>query len=206
MYDLRSPFHFLEQIMNSPSRTSRRQFLQCGAGVCIAGGVIGPMAGLQESPPDKPLPPTVAADEDADATLKRIRERNVPALEQRANEYVVLFAHSDIDKVRELVVAQPKLANATMDWGGGDWESALGAASHMGRRDIAELLLSHGARPDIFCAAMMGWLDAVKGMLSVQPALIETTGPHGIPLINHAKRGGTHAEGVVAYLESLNDS
>src|SRR5213080_5004331 len=78
-------------------------------------------------------------------------------------------AHGDLDAVRAALDAEPLLANAAWDWGGGDWESALGAAAHMGRRDIAELLLEHGARLDIFCAAMLGLLDAVQTFLTFQP-------------------------------------
>lgn len=192
--------------MNTSSCSSRRQFLHLGTATFITASIVNPAAGLQETPAEGAVRSAFPSDDEADAMLKRIRERNAPAIEQRLNEYIVLFAHSDIEKVRKLLVAQPKLANATMDWGGGDWESALGAASHMGRRDIADLLLHHGARPDIFCAAMMGWLDAVKSLLASRPSLLQTTGPHGIPLINHAKRGGKEAEAVLDYLESLKAS
>src|SRR6202022_1027028 len=47
------------------------------------------------------------------------------------------------------------LAKAAWDWGFGDWEDALGAASHVGNREIAELLLANGARPTIFSAALV---------------------------------------------------
>ena len=43
--------------------------------------------------------------------------------------------------MKKLLEKEPALSNGTMDWGGGDWESGLGGASHMGRRDIVELLL-----------------------------------------------------------------
>ena len=95
------------------------------------------------------------------------------------------------------------LINAVIDWGGGDWESGLGGASHMGRRDIVELLLGHGARIDIFCAAMMGQLDAVRSFLVLQPKLIDARGPHGFNLHFHAQVGGTDAEGVLDYLQSI---
>ena len=68
-------------------------------------------------------------------------------------------AHRDLDKVKELLSEDNTLANATVDWGGGDWETALGACSHTGRREIAEHLLAHGARMDLFAAAMLGKLD-----------------------------------------------
>ena len=50
---------------------------------------------------------------------------------------MVIVAHFDLQRVRELVEARPALARAAMDWGFGDWEDALGAASHMGNRAIA---------------------------------------------------------------------
>jgi hypothetical protein len=60
----------------------------------------------------------------------------------------VIFAHSDLAMVEKLLDREPGLINATMDWGGGDWESGLGGAAHMGRRDIVEFLLGRGARID----------------------------------------------------------
>src|SRR5438445_41680 len=48
----------------------------------------------------------------------------------------VIFAHMDIKMVEKLLDKEPALVNSFMDWGGGDWESALGAASHMGNRDM----------------------------------------------------------------------
>ena len=60
------------------------------------------------------------------------------------------MSHNDIKRVRELVERQPALARASLDWGFGDWETAIDAASHVGRRDIAEFLIANGARPTIF--------------------------------------------------------
>ena len=112
-------------------------------------------------------------------------------------------AHGDLNRVQELLAQEPRLANACWDWGGGDWETALGAAAHMGRRDIAALLLSHGARLDLFAAAMLGHLDVVKAILAANPDARRHPGPHGIPLIAHAKSGGAASAAVVEYLESL---
>ena len=50
-------------------------------------------------------------------------------------------AHSDFARVRALLEGEPALVNAAWDWGAGDWETGLGAAAHMGRRDIALYLL-----------------------------------------------------------------
>jgi len=120
----------------------------------------------------------------------------------RARE-TVLWAHSDIDKVAQLVEGSPALANAAIDWGFGDWESAIGAASHMGRRDMAELLLKHGARPDVFTHAMLGHLQAVQAIVDAMPGVQGIWGPHGITLLSHAKAGKEEAAEVVEYLEEL---
>jgi ankyrin repeat protein len=112
-------------------------------------------------------------------------------------------AHGDLNRVQELLAQEPRLANACWDWGGGDWETALGAAAHMGRRDIAALLLAHGARLDLFAAAMLGHLEIVQAILTANPDARRHPGPHGIPLIAHAKAGGAEAAAVVEYLERL---
>lgn len=116
---------------------------------------------------------------------------------------VVAVSHMNIDRLRQLVEASPALAKAAWDWGFGDWESALGAASHMGRRDIAELLISHGARPDLFTFAMFGHLEVVKAYIKAMPGIQRTPGPHGITLLKHARNGGKQAQSVAEYLESV---
>jgi hypothetical protein len=115
----------------------------------------------------------------------------------------VRVAHSDLDRTKELLEQEPALVNATWDWGGGDFETALGAAAHMGRRDIAEFLLKKGARLDIFAAAMLGRLEIVKAALTAYPEALDTPGPHGIPLLAHAQAGGAEAKAVLEFLESL---
>jgi hypothetical protein len=126
-----------------------------------------------------------------------------PALDAKLVQEFVGNAHGDLNRVKELLAQESGLINATWDWGGGDFETALGAASHMGRRDIAEFLLEQGARLDIFAAAMLGQLDIVKAALTAYPDAIKTPGPHGIPLIAHAQAGGDGAKAVSEYLQSL---
>lgn len=115
----------------------------------------------------------------------------------------VVAAHGDLDTVTAMLAESPLLANACWDWGAGDYETALGAAAHTGGRAIAELLLAHGARLDIFAAAMLGRLDVVLAILSAFPDQRHARGAHGIPLARHAELGGEAAAGVVAYLASL---
>jgi len=129
-----------------------------------------------------------------------------PAQDPALVREIVGASHRDIDRVAALLKDAPRLANATWDWGFGDWETALGAASHTGRRQIAALLLDHGARPDIFTFTMLGKLDAVKAMIEAHPGLQRTRGPHGITLLSHAKAGGDESAKVAEYLVSLGDA
>ena len=128
-----------------------------------------------------------------------------PALESTLVQDFVGNAHGNLDRVKELLSQEPGLVNATWDWGGGDFETALGAASHMGRSDIADFLLENGARLDLFAAAMLGRLDIVKAALAAYPRALNTLGPHGIPLMAHARAGGEEAQEVLEYLESLSN-
>lgn len=129
---------------------------------------------------------------------------------------IVAASHGQLDKVTEMVSARPALAKASWDWGFGDWESALGAASHMGRQDIAEVLMAHGGRPDIFTYAMLGRLEVVRSMVEASPGIQRTLGPHGITLMQHARmrlnrKGLTEtdyalARDMIAYLESIGEA
>lgn len=129
-----------------------------------------------------------------------------PRLEPAAVEEMVRVAHNDIDRVRALLDTRPALARATIDWGFGDWEDALGAASHVGRYEIAELLIARGARPTIFSAAMMGQLDTVKAFVAAMPGCQKVLGPHSITLLAHARAGGARAAATRAWLEQLGDA
>jgi hypothetical protein len=111
----------------------------------------------------------------------------------------VRTAHGGFEEVQTMLRRRPALVNAAWDWGGGDWETGLGAAAHMGRRDIAELLLERGARLDVFAAAMLGEIEIVRAIVSAYPAMRDAAGPHGIPLVEHARKGG--ADAVVELLE-----
>jgi len=125
------------------------------------------------------------------------------ALEITLVQNFVSKSHADLDGVKELLAQEPALINSAWDWGGGDWETGLGAAAHMGRSDIANYLLRNGARLDLFAAAMLGRLEIVQAALEAYPDTINIAGPHGIPLIAHAQAGGKEALPVYEYLKSL---
>ena len=127
----------------------------------------------------------------------------IPALELNLVQEFVAKAHGDFERVKELLIQEPGLINSTWDWGGGDFETALGAAAHMGNKEIANFLLENSARLDLFAAAMLGNLEIVKAALKAYPNAIDIPGPHGISLIAHAEAGGEEAKRVLEFLESL---
>ena len=126
-----------------------------------------------------------------------------PALESKLVQEFVGVAHSDLERTRGLLEQESGLVNASWDWGGGDFETALGAAAHMGRKDIANYLLENGARLDLFAAAMLGKYEIVKSTLDSYPNAIHVPGPHDISLLEHAKFGGEDANAVLELLQSL---
>jgi hypothetical protein len=129
-----------------------------------------------------------------------------PAQDPALVKEVVGVSHRDLKRVQELVERQPALARASIDWGFGDWEACIDAASHVGNKPIAEFLLGNGARPTIFSAAMMGQLDVVKAFIAARPGVQRTLGPHGLTLMWHARQGGPDAAAVVQYLTAVGDA
>jgi hypothetical protein len=129
-----------------------------------------------------------------------------PQQDDEAVKEIVTVAHGNLARVKELVTARPALARASWDWGYGDWETPIDAASHVGNRPIAELLIAHGARPTVFTAVMMGQLALVRGFVEASPGIQRTRGPHGITFLAHARAGGPAAAEVVKYLELLGDA
>jgi hypothetical protein len=182
---------------------SRRLFTSLSAGM-VVGSATSAMAGDDKPKAEQPKP--------AAGPVEAAFVRDYPAPEFKPSwkkpqinrlliQDFVIYAHGDLPKTKQLLEKEPALINAVMDWGAGDWESGLGGASHMGRRDIVAFLLEKGARIDIFCAAMMGQLEAVKEFLKLEPKLIDAKGPHGFTLHFHAQVGGKESENVLDYLQ-----
>ena len=109
--------------------------------------------------------------------------------------------HNDLEKVQLMLKENPNLLYAKWDWGGGDFESALEGAGHVGDKDIANYLISMGSRPNIFVLTMLGKTKIVKALLEEYPELLHAKGPHGFTLLHHAERGGDKATDLFHYLE-----
>ena len=182
---------------------SRRSFALASTGLLVGSTTL---FGQEETKKDKPKGP-VEADFTRDYDVPKFKPswKNKQINRTMAQDFVI-YAHDNLEMVEKLLKREPGLINATIDWGAGDYESALGGASHMGRKDIVRVLLKNGARMDIFCAAMMGMLDVVKAFLTLEPALIDAKGPHGVfDLHWHAQIGLDNAKPVLDYLQSVKE-
>ena len=116
-------------------------------------------------------------------------EKKPPLPAEMVSEFVRV-AHFDLAKVKEMVEKEPMVVNACWDWGGGDFETGLGGASHVGNRDIVSYLLDHGARKDIYCSAMLGDRDLVHAFIKTIPGIANVDGPHTFSLLYHVAISG----------------
>ncbi|MFN0201161.1 MAG: ankyrin repeat domain-containing protein [Bacteroidia bacterium] len=132
-------------------------------------------------------------------------EETAPPIDPKIVNEFVKIAHSgsELDKIKEMVKEYPLLLNASWDWGGGDFETALGAAGHMGLKETAHFLISLGARADIFVLTMLGKTEVVKALLKAYPSLLNSIGPHGFTLLHHAEKGGKDAEKLLKHIQKL---
>lgn len=104
---------------------------------------------------------------------------------QAVVDQLVGNAHGAPDVVRSILDENPDLVEARATWG----ESALEAASQMGRKDIARLLIERGAQPDFFAAVMLGDLERVRAALDREPELAHASGVHELAPLYFAAAG-----------------
>jgi hypothetical protein len=179
---------------------TRKQFL-IGSGAAAVGLFCG--RGLLEAQPVSSPSALVPSTTPESADNVPDFPEHHPQFDRARMKRFVIAGHVNLAAVKAMLAEEPKLINGAIDWGNGDFETALGGASHMGRRDIAEFLLEHNARMDIFAATMLGQLDIVKAAVAAFPNIVHVPGPHGIPLIVHAEKGGPAAKEVLEFLRPL---
>ena len=184
--------------MNMP--LTRKRFL-VKSGITVAGFLCG--RGLLRAQPGTAasIPPVTSPPQSAD-NVPDFPEHD-PQIDRARVKRFVIAGHFNLSAVEKMLAEDPTLINGAIDWGNGDFETALGGASHMGRRDIAEFLLAHNARMDIFAATMLGKIDIVKAAVTAYPNIVRVPGPHKIPLIAHAEKGGAPAVAVLEFLRPL---
>ena len=179
---------------------TRKQFL-IGSGAAAVGLFCG--RGLLQAQPG--ISPAALATSTTPESADNVPDfpEHHPQFDRARVKRFVIAGHANLPAVKAMLAEEPNLINGAIDWGNGDFETALGGASHMGRRDIAEYLLEHNARMDIFAATMLGQIEIVKTAVAAFPNIVNVPGPHGIPLIVHAEKGGLAAKAVLEFLQPL---
>jgi hypothetical protein len=189
---------FTQKDIDAPC--TRKQFL-IGSSVTAVSLFCGGGL-LRAQPGSSPSGPTPLATPESADYVPDFPEHH-PQFDRPRVKRFVIAGHGNLAAVKAMLEEEPNLINGAIDWGNGDFETALGGASHMGRRDIAEYLLEHNARMDIFAATMLGRLDIVSPAVAAFPNIVHVPGPHGIPLIVHAEKGGPAAKAVLEFLRAL---
>jgi hypothetical protein len=131
-----------------------------------------------------------------------VQEETPEQLDKALVQKFVGASHGQMDVVKELLSEHPNLVNAAHDWKFGDFETGLGAASHVGYKELAQYFLDHGAQANIFTAALFGRMDILQPMIDFAPNTLNARGPHGFTLLHHAEKGGDDALEVKEYLLS----
>src|SRR6187549_2876631 len=72
-----------------------------------------------------------------------------PLPAEKVKEFVGA-GHNNLERVKQLLLEFPTLLYATWDWGGGDFETAIEGAEHVGNKEIANYLIAQGARANMF--------------------------------------------------------
>ena len=132
-----------------------------------------------------------------------LRDDTPEQLDKKLVEKFVNVSHSKFDIVREMLEEHPTLLNAAHDWKRGDFETGLGAATHVGHKEMTRYFLDKGAQANIFTAALFGRMDIIKPMIAFSPSILNAKGPHGLTLLHHAEKGEDEAIEVKEYLLSL---
>lgn len=106
--------------------------------------------------------------------------------------HLIIAAHSSLESLKESLAAHPEWIDTPYDWGErGGLETPLGAAAHVGRRDLAEYLLAQGATLTPVAAASLGLTDELGAFIDADSANANAKGAHGISILVHAAIGGS---------------
>ncbi len=136
------------------------------------------------------------------AAARSMQEKPAPIKIEIVKEFVTV-AHGQVARLKEMLENDAQLLHVSYDWGGGDYESAIEAAGHVGNQEIATYLMGKGARYNVYLACMLGHIETVRKVLTTNPQLLNSKGPHGFTLLHHANVGGENSKGVAEYLQSL---
>ena len=131
--------------------------------------------------------------------MAQIKQEKPPPLKIEIVKEYVTVAHGQMDRLKEMLENDKQLLHVSYDWGGGDYESAIEAAGHVGNKEIANWLILQGARTNLFVMTMLGKTIIVKGFIEAFPSYLTAKGPHGLTLLHHAQKGGENSKELLDY-------
>ena len=99
-----------------------------------------------------------------------------------SQEFIDAATQGDVAKVKEMLRAEPSLAQARDQNG----VSVIMKATYLGRRDVVAELLASGVQLDIFEAAATGQADQLRALLEKDPSLVNTYSPDGFTPLGFA--------------------
>lgn len=102
----------------------------------------------------------------------------------------IIACHGPLEDLRPVLESEPRLLRSCWHWGGGDWESGMDAAGHMGHPDVARFLMDRGATLHAYAAASMGLTDVVRSMVEADPKVVNRPGVHGMSMLLHVSMSG----------------
>jgi ankyrin repeat protein len=112
-----------------------------------------------------------------------------------SQEFIDAATQGDVAKVKEMLEADPSLAQSRDDNG----LSVILKATYYGRRDVVEALLTSGVELNVFEAAATGQTARVRKLIEEDPALVNSYSPDGFAPLGLAVFFG-HPETVDALL------
>jgi ankyrin repeat protein len=112
------------------------------------------------------------------------------------HEVFAAIEQGDVERVRALADADPSAASARGD----DGVSSVLKARYYGRADIVEILRAHRPDLDVFEAAAVGDLAAVRAHVRADPELVHAYAPDGFDALGLAAHFG-HTDLVRFLLE-----
>ena len=168
------------------TKVSRKSFLRYGLMVTAAAFGGGRLFAQAPAPSVSPGAPPVVPDRG-------------PQIESGLVKQFVIAGHSNLDKVKEMLAAQPALINAAWDWGGGSLRTTRSAAPRTLRpaRHQRFLPQESNARMDLFAAAMLSHRHH-----SAAPKHFARAGSSQNSAHPYAEKGGADSVVVVEFLRA----
>ena len=111
--------------INMASLFTRRSFTLAAGSSLASGKLITDLATEDDKPDRKPVEAEFTRDYEAPGFKPSWKK---PQINRQMAADFVIYAHSSLEMTKMLLDREPGLLNATLDWGGGDWDGAPGGS------------------------------------------------------------------------------